>query len=395
MQFRLPKFFQRSKTIDQLTSEYEERIRSASAGQFVNVDTALGQTTVFACIDAIATGVAVPDAHVMRALGDGRTEKAVNTKSYRVIHRRPNEWQTALEFRETLTMHAALTGNAFAIPTYRGRELLELLPLLPSMVTIRTSSRYQILYDVQDDFGILGTFKHDEIFHLKNRSWDRIKGLDSVKQARKAIGLSMATEENLSSLQSNGGKPGGILTTEQKLAPDSIERIKTAWQGATTGRNAYKTPVLDAGLSYEQMGMSAIDQQTNETRRMQVEEICRAFGVFPQIVGHSDKATTFGSAEAFFAAHHRLTIAKWQKNWCEKLDEFVLDGSGPLFIQFDNRAMNAANLKDTGDFYAKALGSGGSPPWMTQNEVRAEQGLPPIEGGDILFKPTNAIIDED
>jgi len=89
---------------------------------------------------------------------------------------------------------------------------------------------------------------------------------------------------------------------------------------------------------------------------------------------------------------NRLTIGKWQKNWVEKTDEFILDGDGPLFAEFDNRLMNGASLKDTGEYYAKALGAGGAPPWMTQNEVRAEHGLPPISGGDELFKPTNAVI---
>ena len=189
-----------------------------------------------------------------------------------------------------------------------------------------------------------------------------------------------------------GGRPGGILSTEQKLGSEAITNVCEAWERATAGRNVYKTALLDAGYRYSPMGMSAVDQQTLETRHLQVEEICRAFGVFPQLVMHGGKTSIFASVEAFFAAHSRLTVRRWQKNWCEKLDEFILDGSGPLFVEFDNRIFDGASLKDSGEYYAKALGSGGAPPWMTQNEVRAERGLPLISGGDELFKPTNAVL---
>lgn len=385
-------FSRKGKTIDQVYAELDGVMSRKSAGQMVNRTTALDVTTVLACVDAIATGCAMPDLHVMRDLGKGKKEKATNDPAYRVLYRRPNEWQTAMEFRETLTMHAALTGNGYAIPTFVDGKLSELLPIMPHMVTIEHVGRYALVYTITDEFGVIGRFDHTKVFHLRNRSWDRISGLDAVSKARSAIGLAMAAEENISSLQAHGGKPGGILSTEQKLSPDAVDRLKKAWETGTTGKNAYKTPVLDAGIRYYQMAMTAVDQQTLETRRMQVEEICRAFGVFPQIVMHADKTATFASAEAFFAAHTRLTVGKWQANWRQKLDEFVLDGAGPLFVEFDNRELQAAPLKDRGEYFAKALGAGGAPPWMTQNEVRAELGLPPVAGGDELFKPTNAII---
>lgn len=383
-------FAQKSKTIDQVAAAIDG---GKMGKRSLNAEKALQVSTVLACVDAIASGCSVPDMHVMRDLGNGQKEKAKDHPSYRVLHRRPNEFQTAMEYRETLTMHAALTGDGYAIPTFDDNgNILEKLPVHPSNVFIERPSRYVRLYRVVDDFGTVGIFPHNKIFHLRNRSWDLIRGLSAVTIAAEAIGLAIDTEENIARLQQHGGKPGGILSTEQTLKKETVDRLKDLWQRGTTGNNAYKTPVLDGGLKYTPMAMTAVDQQVLETRRMQVEEICRTFGVFPQIVMHSDKTSTFASAEAFFAAHTRLTIGKWQKNWCEKTDEFVLDGGGPLFVEFDNRMLNGASLKDTGEYYGKALGAGGAPPWMTQNEVRAERGLPPIEGGDELFKPTNAVI---
>jgi len=386
-------FSRKAKTVDQIASEIDGQL---SGRRVVNANKALQVTTVLACVDAIASGCAVPDMHIMRRLGADQKEKAIDNSVYRILHRRPNEFQTALEFRETLTMHAALKGNGFAVPT-RGDdgEVMELLPIHPDHVFIEQPSRYARVYRIVDEFGVVGNFQHDQVFHLRNRSWNMVEGLSAIEYAAEAIGLASDTEANIAALQKNGGKPGGVLKTKSKLSPEAIKRLKELWGKATNGKNAYKTPVIDNDTEYQPLGMTAVDQQVLETRRLQVEEICRAFGVFPQIVMHTDKASTFASAEAFFAAHTRMTVGKWQKNWCEKVDEFILDGSGPLFVEFDNRILDGASLRDTGVYYGKALGAGGSPPWMTQNEVRAERGLPPIEGGDELFKPTNAIIGEE
>jgi HK97 family phage portal protein len=378
-------FSRKSKTVDQIAREIDE----GQSGTVVTESSSLGVAAVLACVDVIATSCAVPAMHVMRNLGDDQKEKARDSDLYRLLHRRPNEFQTSLEFRETMTMHAALTGNAYAVPV---RDLLsgrvrELLPVMPSQVTIENRGRYDRIYSIHDEFGLLGRYAHDQVFHLRNRSWDRCKGLSVVRQAASAIGLSMATEANIKALQENGGRPGGLLSTEKTLSPDVIERLKHNWSKFKSKRRAYDTAVLDSGLNYTTLAMAPVDTQTLETRRMQVEEICRAFGVFPQMVGYSDKTATFASAEAFFSAHNRITVNKWQENWRQKLDEFVLDGAGPLFVEFDNRSMLSASVKDQGEFFARALGVGGGVPFMTVNEVRAERGLPPIDGGDALREP--------
>ena len=380
-------FSAKSMSIDELAKRLDGRSKNRASGA-ITAMTALSVTTVLACCDAIATSVAMPDLHVMRDLGEGKKEKATNETAYRLLHRRPNEFQTAYEFREQLTFHAVLCGMGIAIPTYdmNGR-VSELIPVMPGSWIRDSPSRYTETYTISDEFGAIGKFNHDDLFIIRNRSYNRVEGLESVKLAAEAIRLSIAAEENVSLLQQNAGKPGGIIKAPTKLSPDAILRLRELWGRGTTGENAYKTRVLDNGLDYTNPVMTAIDQQVLENRKFQVEEICRAFMVFPQIVMHTAKTATFASAEAFFDGHNRLTAGKWQKIWCEKLDEFILDGAGPLYVVFDNRRMTAASVKDTGEYYSKALGSGNGYGWMTQNEVRGELGLEPVVSGDVLPVP--------
>lgn len=364
----------------------------SAAGASVTAASALGVATVFACVDAIAKGCAVPPLKVYRDDESGRPVPARDAPEFRVLHRRPNEWQTSLEFRRTLTAHAALTGNGYAIPVRVNGALRELIPILPDQVHREETGRYRWHYRIHDQWGEVGVFHPSAIFHLPNLMWDAVSGLSILHTAREAIGLAQAIERGQARHQKNAGRPSGILYTDQTLegaqGEAAINRLKAGWERITNGENRGGTAVLDFGFKWLATEMSAVDAQLLETRRFQVEEICRAFGVFPQIVMHTVDTTTFASAEAFFAAHNRMTVGSWQEAWLQRLDEFALDGAGPLYARFENREMQSAPLKDRGEWAKAMAGAGGHASIYTVNELRALDGLGPKPGGDVLYPPS-------
>lgn len=376
------------RSFDEVIASLDGRGRARTkTAALVNDTLALQVTTVLACVDAIASGCGTPPLNVY-TLENERKKEARDDPSWRLLHRRPNEWQTSLEWRETMSRHAALTYGGLSIKVFTNGVLRELIPVAPKNWTLEYNARYERRFRVLDEFGEIGVFTDDEVFYLPNRQWDAIHSLSAVKLAREAIGLAIAAEDSQALLHENGGQPGGILSTDQQLTSDVIKRVKEAWDKNSSGNNRFKTALLDGGLKYQSMMMTGVDAQHVETRKMQVEEICRAFGVFPMIVMQSDKTSTFASAESFFQAHNQLTLARWHELWRQRLDEFCLDGAGPLFVDFDTRALRGVTLRDQGEYYAKASGAGGAAAWLTQNDIRDDLGLPPINGGDVLYPPS-------
>jgi HK97 family phage portal protein len=372
------------RPFDEVIARLDDAYGQSIAGMPVTATTALQVATVLACVKVIADGCATPPLHVFREGGDKRRELARNIPEYRLLNRRPNDWQTSLEFRRTMTLHAALTGNALAVKVKAGNRVRELIPVPPGQYTIERTERYEVVFRVHDQFGFVGTFRHDEVFHLPNLSWDFWRGINAVRLAASAIGLSMAAETTQAKLHENGGRPSGILTTDAKLTPDVVARLKEMW-GAFSRANRNGVAVLDGGLKFMSMAMTGVDAQHVETRRLQVEEICRAFGVFPLMVGHSDKTSTFASSEAFFAAHVKHTLAPWHALWTQRLDEFVLDGAGPLWVEFDTRYLLAGSMKDRA-VWARTMAELGI---YTRNELRDEEGRDPLPGLDEPLTPMN------
>lgn len=354
--------------------------------EVVNVTTALRVSTVLACVKVIAEGVATPQLNVFRQGQDGQRTLATNIPEFRLLNRRPNEWQTSYEFRKTMTLHAALCGDALAIKVKAdgSNRVRELIPVEPGKFQIDDSVRYQPIYRCWDRHGPIGAFGPEDVLHLTSMRWDLVRGLDVLSMAREAVGLSIATERSQATLHANGGRPSGVLTTDQKVSPEVVDRIKQAWkQFERENRNG--TGVLDSGWKFDQITMSGVDQQALEQRRFQVEEVCRAFGVMPIMVGHSDKAATYASAEAMFSAHLIHTLAPWHELWRQRLDEYVLDGQGPLYVDFDTRYLTQGSMRDRAEWARSMI----EMQIMTRNEVRDSFGLDAVEGGDEFWSPAN------
>ncbi|KAF0136976.1 MAG: HK97 family phage portal protein [Xanthobacteraceae bacterium] len=364
----------------------------AKAGVPVTWETALQVSTVLACVRVIANGVAQVPLRVMRELPDGKgSEPATDHPLYTVLNRRPNRWQTSFALRETLVLHAALTGNAFFFKNIVRNRVRELIPFEPGMVSVTRNRDFSLEYTISGHDGTTRTLPQELVWHVRGPSWDTWRGLDAVKQAREAIGLAIATEGTQAELHANGLQMAGTYSTEQKIDPEKYKQLQ-AWIAAQVGGpNKHKPFIIDSGFTWTPQSMKGVDAQHLETRKYQVEQICAAFGVFPQLIGHASQAMTFASAEQVFLAHVVHTLGPWWRRLEESIDNELLDGpeDEAYFAKFNHNSLLRGAAKDRGEFYAKALGSGGSPAWITPNEVRALEDMNPVEGGDELPKPTN------
>ena len=363
--------------------------REAKSGVTVNWSTALDVTTVFACLQVLANGVSqVPLKLYLPKQGGGSTP-ATGHPLYRVLYRRPNRWQTSFEFRQTLVFHRGLCGNFYAFKNVVGGEIKELIPLT-SRVAVKRNRDLSLTYCVTAEDGSQMDFPQEAIWHLRGPSWNSWSGLEVVKLAREAIGLAIATEDAHSLLHRNGGKPGGLYSIEGKLGEEQYKKLSAWIEEKIAGPNAGKDLILDNGAKYTPTMMKGVDAQHLETRRFQVEEICRAFNVKPIMIGHADKTQTYASAEQMFLAHVVHTLSPWYEDLEQSIDVNLLAEDEDTFAKFTVNALLRGASEARANFYSKALGAGGSPAWMTQDEVRGLEDLNPM-GGDaaVLPKPTN------
>lgn len=361
----------------------------AKAGTAVSTKAALQLSTVLACVRVLADGVAQVPLKVFRELEDGSKEPAKDHPTYKLLWRRPNEWLTSFDFRRVMMVHAVLNSNAYAYIGWGGtgtkRRVIELIPIC-GKVTVRQGRDYKLTYQVSDRDGVIETFSRENILHVRGLSWNGIDGMDAVGLAREAIGLALATEETQSLLHSNGAKPGGLLSFDKPLGDAARARLKLQVEQRIAGmNNAFKTMILDNGAKWTPFNMKGVDTQHLETRKFQIEEICRAFGVFPQMIGHSDKTSTFASAEAFFSAHVIHTLAPWYENWQQVFARDLYPDSDDIYAEFSVQGLLRGDHKARAEYYQSGIMNG----WLTRNDARRAENLNPLDGLDEPIIPLN------
>lgn len=366
---------------------------NTKSGTAVNHKTALEVSTVLACARVIAEGIAQVPLKLYRQDGDSK-HPATDHPLYRLLYRKPNGWMTSFELRETMAIHAVLTGNAYAFINRLRGEVREILPIPPNCVSVKQEDDYRLTYTVTAPSGKVQEFPQEAIWHWRGPSWDAVVGLDAVKLAREAIGLAMAAEATQARMQADGAAMTGVYSVDGNLTDEQYRMLRKYLDQEFFSEKASKVKLLDRGAKFYPISMTAVDAQLLETRKYQVEKICEAMRVFPIMIGHTgDKANTFASAEQMFIAHVVHTLSPWyqrieQSAECQLLTDRELDQG--YFVKFTAAGLMRGSHKDRGEFYSRALGAGNAPAWMTPDEVRALEDLNPL-GGDaaLLPKPTN------
>lgn len=365
--------------------------REAKSGASVTWQTALQVSTVHACVRLIANGVAQAKWQVFEKR-DGVTKEAADHPLTPLLRSAMSERLrlTKYEVLVTALYHLLLTGNAYLFigRVGRARTVREIYPLEPHRVTVSRAVTGELRYRVSFVDGQSSDYGSDEIWHIRGPSWNSWLGLDATRIARESIGLAISLEESHAELHRNGPHFGGIYSVSGVLSKESHANLQSHLiRHATGGPDAGKPLILDNSADFKSTTMTSVDAQHIETRNLQIVEICRHFGVIPALVGVSEKASGYNGVEQQSILHVTHTLTPWFTLIEQSADMYLLseaDRKNGLSTQFNANALMRGAAKDRAEYFAKALGAGGAPGWLTQNEVREIENANPLPGGDSL-----------
>lgn len=274
----------------------------SATGISINSSSAMRVSAVFAAVNLVAQDVAKLPLLVKEINPDDYSKSPRHDHPlYRLLHVRPNRWQTRFEFRELETVCLLLHGNSYTYKRYNSQgQIIELIPIHPSRVTLMEAPDGGLLYQVSrsgyHENAVLegaGTLIPAEyICHIRGLSLDGLSGVSVLSYARESLGLALATEAHSAKLFGNGARPGGVLKVPQILSDQAYDRLRSSWQAAHGGvDNAWRTAILEAGTEWQPMSMTAEDLQFIESRKFQVEDIARFFRVPPHKLQDLSRAT--------------------------------------------------------------------------------------------------------
>jgi len=353
----------------------------STTGQNVNQASSMTYSAVWAAVRAISEGVASLPLQVFRRGHDGSRSKANDHPLYRILHDQPNPEMSALTFRETLMGHALVWGNGYAeiVRDKNTGRVQQLWPLDPSLVEPVRDENGELYYK----YGSL-IYLPTEILHIKGLSFDGVKGYSVIAQAKNSIGLGMAVEEFGSTFFGQGGKPAGVISVPGKLNSEAIQNMRKSWEDMhATVKNAHRVAILQNGVTYQTIGTPPDDAQWIASRSFQLQEVARWFKIPASKIGAG--AGTYSSLEQDNLAFLQETLRPWLIRWEQEINFKLISSLDQLYAEHNQDALLRGDTAGRSAFYASALSWG----WLSRNDVRALENLPPFEGGDAYMVPKN------
>ena len=384
-------FKSRDKPQNRLNNSFPFLFGNTTSGKAVNERTAMQTTAVYACVRILSETIASLPLHLYKYNDTGEKERVTNHPLYYLLHDEPNPEMTSFAFRETLMSHLLLWGNAFSQIIRDGSGRVKALyPLLPNKVEVDRLQSGELVYHYRQDTGVTVTLRRDEVLHIPGLGFDGLVGYSPIAMAKNAVGMAIATEEYGAKFFANGANPGGVL--EHPGIIKDIARVKESWNAAYQGTgNAHKVAVLEEGMKFQAIGIPPEAAQFLETRKFQINEICRLYRVPPHMVGDLERAT-FSNIEhqsIEFATH---SIRPWVTRWEQSMQQSLILPSEKqsLFVKFNLDGLLRGDYKSRMEGYSTARQNG----WMSANDIRELEDMNRIsvdDGGDLYLVNGNMI----
>lgn len=371
-----------------------------AAGVQVSDASAMRVAVVYACVRVIAEDLAKLRPKLWRKLPDGGREEATDHPLHAIL-RRPNRHMNVVQLLLALGSAWGFRGNAIAVILRddRGRPT-GLWPVHPGSVTLYEAEDGTLFYAISRRTTLENAILRDvpimvpdrDILHVRGLTFDGIVGLSPLAQLREAIGISLASEQLSGALMGNGASPGGVLKHPGQLGEEAARRLRQSWGDRYVGAgNAGKTAILEEGMEYAPIGMTSVDLQFVEQRKLTIEEIASGFRVPLHMIGRMEKSAGNNSQEAGRRAYYDQTLMPMIEAFEAEFDT-AFDLPDGLYVEFDVKRLLRADFKTRQEGHRTMYQSGA----LTPNEWRKEEGYNPTPAGEVFARALNtAYVDQD
>lgn len=363
----------------------------SSSGVAVTEQTAMRVSSVYACVNLIGGALASLPLPIYQRTADGR-EKA-DHEIWLLLNEQPHPAWSAAVFWEYLAASLLLQGDAYARilrATKLSPKITGFEPLHKSRLTTQRIDG-RLAYFYQNDNGKVEAIDQDDMLHIPGPGFDGLTGMSQIRHAlRNPAGIAIAADEYSAAFFKNGARPDFAIEVPGAVTQDQQDMIRKSWGDRHGGTgNAHLPALMVGGAKVHELTMNAEDAQLIDTRRFQVEDIARIFGVPPHMIGHTDKTTSWGSGvEQMGIGFVKYTLMRHLIKFQQEINRKVWPTRAKYFVEFLTAGLERGDYKSRNEGYRIALGRAGEPGWMSVNEVRKLENLPPVSGGEALTKGT-------
>jgi HK97 family phage portal protein len=260
-----------------------------------SMEDVLSFSPVYACITLKANDIAKLRIKLVERDGDGVWVETNNT-AYSPVLRKPNHFQTRIQFIEHWMLSKFIHGNAYILKQRDNRggvnrgNVAAMYVLDPTRVSVVVAPDGSVYYRLsvdplsQTEYAI--TVPASEIIHdMMPTLYHPLCGVSPLKACDLAAMLGLKAQRQSLQFFEHGSTPSGTVSMPDEIDDQQARDIQKRWEEQFSGNNAGRVAVLGFGMKYERMTMTAVEAQLSEQLKWTAEQVCTAHHVPPFMIG--------------------------------------------------------------------------------------------------------------
>ena len=313
---------------------------------------------------------------------------------------RPNADQTSYEFWNAVSTELLLMGvsTVWVLPDPDSESGLQLRLIPKEWITDserKTNYAPDMIRVTTNGSGRVIEIPRTEFIQFRMYSPGNPGGYQSpIAALRQTLNEQIQADKFRTEIWSSSGRFNAYLTRPANVQPWNDEQRKafvTAFREGwgRGGSNAGKIPLLEDGMEIKPYQFNAKEAQYAETKQLSREDVAAAYHVNPSLIWHTT-TQTYASAKDNARALYADCLGPTLQMLQQRINSFLLPmiGADPnLYVEFDLTEKLKGSFEERASILQASVGG----PWMTRNEARADNNLPPVDGGDELIVPLNVV----
>lgn len=352
-------------------------------------DDLLTYPTLYACEYRISSDIGKLPFRLRRRTEAGVWKDDTNA-AYDPVLRKPNNFQTAGQFREYWILSKLNQGNTYILKRRDARGVVtDLYVLDPCRVMPMVSNAGEVYYQLYTDplntlpdgYPATGLIvPASEIIHDRCMTLHHpLIGVPPLAAAHWPALKNMKILRSATEFFANNAQPGGILTAPAGMTDDDAEQIKAYWSTNFSGSNAGRVAIIGADMKFTPFAMKSIDSQMVEQMRYSDEQICQPFGIPPFMVGIGSIPAGLG-VDGVYQLYYQNAL----QTHIEHMEALLDDGlkiAAPMGVELDLEPLLRMDEAKRAEVESKLVGGKIKLP----DESRQRFNLGPTPGGATLW----------
>lgn len=355
------------------------------------------QHNVRTVVDFLARNIGQLGLPVYQRVSDTDRQRLMDSPVAKLL-KNPNPAMTSYDLKVALVSDLALHDEAWWLVTQTSSGW-QLRPLAVDLVSIHSGSEFDddlVIHYTPDPMKPAIVIPGSNLIHFKN--WTPYyggHGSPVVATLKDILAEQVAAQQFRTGIWKNGGQIGSYIS-RPKDAPawsdEGSSRFKEDMKAyKARGANVGGMPVLEDGMTINQVRFNAREEQWIEAANLSLETVARAWHINPAMLGATG-GVSYANVREFRKMLYGETLGPWLKMIQDRINSKLvplLDPRDGVYVEFNVKAKLAASFDEQAAVLSSAVGR----PWMTANEARALENMPSLEGdADSLVTPLNVLV---